>query len=288
MPEQEQLQRAPAAPLVPVGLVGKHPVFGLADGRTHARLLVVRDLAVSVNADGANGITKASPLLARQLGLYVSPGATEVPLAAYHPDDWGNRIDWLPRGRAALGLDAPESGGKRVFGRNEHDEETVIYRKAYGFLLDENGLPYVQRRTDPAPGYYMSPTALFNPTYAETDARRWVDSASVPGFVLPGHDLAKFGVQLGDLAYVTYQGVGVWVQAYDSGNSGHLLELSVAACLALGMPACARSGGVSGGVDINIYPGSGTELGWMPGTAKTISAAGPRALLAAGLDLSWN
>lgn len=269
-----------ATHLVPIGLVGKHPILCRANERQLPRELIVQDLGVSVNADGANGLTVASPLLARQLGVQ-SPDGGPIKLAAYHPDDWGLRTDWVPYGRLAYGLDAPEAGAEREqIGTDSQAEPVYHYSRAYGLLLDATGQPHIQGPADPYPGAYLSPTALVDPRHRETDARRYFDSASLPGFVLPHHDLAKWGVRLGDIAWVIYNGVGIWAQAYDSGNSGHLVELSIAACLALGIDGCARNGGVSSDVDIHIYPGSGVQLHYLPGTAAEISEAGERVLAA--------
>lgn len=81
---------------------------------------------------------------------------------AYHPD---NR----------LGLDAIQHAG---------------YPGNWWALATDNGKPsghpVVQGKTDPAPGYYVSMTALFHPGNPnEHDPRRFVDAASIPYVVLP-------------------------------------------------------------------------------------------------------
>jgi hypothetical protein len=248
---------------VVIDLVGQTPVWK-GDGLW----LTVRDVGIYVNADGANGQTKGTAARARELGLYVPPGAGLVPLAAYHPDDWGRRDRWLPAGRAARGLDCPENGGETP-------------GRAWGWLTQE-GWPVLQGEHDPAPGYYVSTTKLQDPAYRESDPRRYFDSAGAPGWTLPGRDLEKHGVGIGDLAWVELGGVGIWCQGFDRGNSGHLLELSVDACYRLGVRDCARSGGVRGGASITILPGSAHLLGGRPSSPEAIRAAGERAVLLYG------
>lgn len=260
--------------LTQVGAVGPHAVLIELSRKLHPRTVVLRDLPAAVNADGANGLTRAPATRARQLGLHVPAGAASVPLAAYHPADWGPRALWQPAGRGALGLDAPESGG-----RSPTD--------AWGWLLVD-GQPYVQPAGSAAPGAYMSTTALYDPAYEATDPRRWFDSAALPGWVLPAHDLRRYGVDLGDLALIEHGPYKTWAQAFDAGNPGRMVELSIAACAALGIPDCARRGGVSGGVNITILPGSriwlrNSEGRPVPGTAQEIDRAGRAAAAAVGL-----
>jgi hypothetical protein len=251
---------------VRVDLIGQAPLW-----RGDTLALMARDLPISVCADGANGLTRAEPPRAQKLGLYVPPGATSVPMAAYHPDDRGLRTTWLPKGRGALGLDAPGNG------INPRTGEIV------GWLMTGAGVPFIQTDRDPAPGYYLSTTALQDSGYPVTDARRYFDAAGTPGWVLPGHDLHKHGVELGDLAWVEINGIGIWCEAFDKGNSGHLLEISVDACYRLGVRDCARNGGAPGGAKITILPGSGRLLGRKPASPEAIHEAGERAALLYGI-----
>jgi hypothetical protein len=66
-----------------------------------------------------------------------------------------------------------------------------------------------------------------------------------------------------------------------------MLELSVAACQALGIPDCARSGGVKGGVSITILPGSRKMSGPVtkPQLIEEINRAGIAAARAVGLRI---
>lgn len=191
--------------------------------------LRAQNLGAAVCADGANGLTVISSTEARKRGLYVQPGDFEVPLVAYHPADMGSRSSWYPKGRDPIGLDAPEN----MTG------------------------PKLLQMTGPGAGAYLSQTALVDARYKETDARRYFDSAAVPGWVIPRGAFAGTDVGLGDLAELSYEGRTVWAQAYDVGPAdSQKLEISVEACTQLGIPNCARKGGAVDGLSITILPGS--------------------------------
>ena len=194
-----------------------------------------RNLGAAVCADGANGLTVISSTEARKRGLYVQPGDFEVPLVAYHPADMGARSSWQPPGRAPIGLDAPEN----MTG------------------------PKLLQMTGPGAGSYLSKTALVHPGYREGDARRYFDSAAVPGWVIPRGAFAGQDVALGDLAIIasedpeTQEEIRVVAMAYDVGPAdSERLEMSVKACEMLKIPNCARSGGTKSGVSITVLPGS--------------------------------
>ena len=188
-----------------------------------------QNLGAAVCADGANGLTVISSTEARKRGLYVEPGDFEVPLVAYHPADMGARSSWQPPGRDPIGLDAPEN----MTG------------------------PKLLQMTGPGAGAYLSQTALVDARYKETDARRYFDSAAVPGWIIPRGAFAGQDVALGDLASLSYGGVTIWAQAYDIGPAdSERVEISVEACRMLGIKSCARSGGSADGVDVVVLPGS--------------------------------
>lgn len=191
--------------------------------------LRAQNLGAAVCADGANGLKSISSIEARARGIYVEPGQFEVPLVAYHPADLGSRMTWAPPGRDPIGLDAPENmAGPRIL-----------------------------QMTGPGAGAYLSQTALVDGRYGQHDSRRYFDSSAVPGWVIPRGAFAGTDVGLGDLAELSYEGRTVWAQAYDVGPADSVkLEISVEACTQLGIPNCARKGGVPDGLSITILPGS--------------------------------
>ena len=132
-------------------------------------------------------------------------------------------------------------------------------------LATENGKPsghpVVQGQTDPAPGYYVSMTALFDPANPnEHDPRRFVDAASIPYVVLPPQGLKH--ANLGDFATVINRRNGKVSGAIVADESGPGLKMgegSMALADALGIDSNPRSGGIEHGVAYVIYPGSGNR-----------------------------
>lgn len=119
----------------------------------------------------------------------------------------------------------------------------------WGIAVDSNGKPYVQRASDPAPGYYVSTTALTNPGYAVRDPRRYVDSEKVPFIVIPG---GITWAKLGQKARVTYGGKTVDAIVADIGPAAKIGEGSIALANALGIPSDPKRGGVTSGVKYEI------------------------------------
>ena len=122
-----------------------------------------------------------------------------------------------------------------------------------------SGRPVVQGKHDPAPGYYVSMTSLFDPmTPNEHDPRRFVDAASVPYIVLPPVGLKH--ARLGDLATVVNLRNGKIAGAIVADESAPGLKMgegSIALADALGIDSNPRTGGIEHGVAYVVYPGSG-------------------------------
>jgi len=154
---------------------------------------------------------------------------------AYHPD---NR----------LGLDSIEHAG--------HPGNWWALATDTG---EPSGHPVVQGKNDPAPGYYVSMTSLYDAGIAsERDPRRFVDAASIPYVVLPPEGFKH--AQLGDFATVVNLQNGKVSGAIVADQSAPDLPMgegSIALAVALGIDADPRSGGVEKGVAYVIYPKSG-------------------------------
>jgi len=122
-----------------------------------------------------------------------------------------------------------------------------------------NGRPVLQGTNDPAPGFYVSMTSLFDASITnEHNPRRFVDAASVPYIVLPpkGFKHAK----LGDFATVVNLRngkIGSAIVADESAPELPMGEGSIALARVLGIDPDPRSGGVEKGIAYVIYPGSG-------------------------------
>jgi hypothetical protein len=154
---------------------------------------------------------------------------------AYHPND-------------RLGLDSLTHAG---------------HRGNWWALVTDNGKvsgrPVVQGKSDPAPGYYVSMTALYDANNPNTrDPHRYVDAATIPYIVL--HPKALNHARLGDFATVLnlQNGkVSAAIVADESGPDLPVGEGSIALAEALGIDSSPRHGGKAGAVAYLIYPRSG-------------------------------
>ena len=182
---------------------------------------------------------------------------------AYHPQDRG--IDAL----ANAGF--PNGGWKSILAVDPHDPAR----------------PFVQP-AGPFAGFFVSKTTLQDPTRAETDPARYVDSTRVPYLVFPGafHALTGTGT-MGDLAMARNLRTGAVTAAIvaDGGpRNAPLGEVSITLATNLG------------GVNVNPRNGSGMPRGpflyalfprtrltpkW-PATIEAIEAGANAALAAIG------
>lgn len=112
-----------------------------------------------------------------------------------------------------------------------------------GIVVDKkSGAPFVQKAGDPFPGFYVSGTKLHDATYAEWDARRYVDSTKINYVALPPHT----GAELGDIVVVVHWRTKKVAYAVfgDLGSAGWFEgEGSVALAAALGLGSNPRAGG---------------------------------------------
>lgn len=122
-----------------------------------------------------------------------------------------------------------------------------------------NGLPVLQGHGDPAPGFYVSTTALYDPDNPNVrDPHRYVDAAVIPYIVL--HPKARHFARLGDFATVVNLQNGKTAAAIVADESGPRLpvgEGSIALANSLGINSNPRSGGKDRDVAYIIYLGSG-------------------------------
>jgi hypothetical protein len=141
-----------------------------------------------------------------------------------------------------------------------------------------SGRPIVQGENDPAPGYYVSITSLFDPGIpSERNPRRFVDAAKIPYIVLPREGLKH--AKLGDFATVTNLKngrVAGAIVADESVPESKMGEGSIALAVALDIDSNPRTGGAGGGVAYVIYPGSGNGK---PRTLEEINSISQRDFL---------
>lgn len=138
-----------------------------------------------------------------------------------------------------------------------------------------SGHPVVQHKGDPAPGYYVSMTALFDPDIPdEHNPRRFVDAAAVPYVVLPPEGFRY--AHLGDFATVVNlqdDKVTGAIVADESARGLPMGEGSIALANALGVDSNPRTGGIEQGIAYVIYPGSGNGKPRLPKAIASISQA---------------
>lgn len=132
----------------------------------------------------------------------------------------------------------------------------------WGIVCDDHGEPYVQGIDDPAPGFYVSPTALCAPGFSRRDPRRYVDSYTVPYLAIPPELRVVAGVKLGDLAVVKHAGVCCGAIVADIGPRKKVGEGSMALARELGIPESPRNGGAGWGVEYCIFLGTATSPPW--------------------------
>lgn len=197
---------------------------------------------------------------------YVSGCAIDADGAprCYHPGDWGTPALWVPAGRSAYGLDAPENGGKAE--RNADGSFAVV--DSWGWATDDgtrSGRPVIQGARDPAPGYYVSKTSLKDPNFSATDPRAYVWADVVPYLAIPRKLAAEpFNIRMGDVAMVQYKNRTVFAIVADIGNDTHIGEGSLALVEKLGASGTPRKGGISGGVSFHVFCGTSRMFRFAP------------------------
>lgn len=124
---------------------------------------------------------------------------------------------------------------------------------------DPNGRPLIQGKTDPAPGFYVSMTSLYDSRIPdESNPHRFVDAATIPYIVFPPEGL-KYA-RLGDLATVVNLQNGKRASAIVADVSAPNLPMgegSIALANLLGIDSDARTGGTDRGIAYVVYPNSG-------------------------------
>ena len=167
--------------------------------------------------------------------------------------------------KSGLAIDA--DGAARAYHPNDRRGLDSLahagHRGNWWALVTDNektsGTPVVQGAADPAPGFYVSTTALYdrgNPN--PRDPHRYVDAASIPYVVL--HPKALRYARLGDFATVVNvhnEKVSAAIVADVSAPNLPVGEGSMALAEALGIDSSPRHGGQDGNVVYVIYPGSG-------------------------------
>lgn len=128
----------------------------------------------------------------------------------------------------------------------------------WGILTNSLGKPIVQDQDDPAPGFYISTTALQDTTEPVGSPERYSESTEIPFIVLPTKQ--SFGAELGDFCMVWHAKNNKLCGAIyaDVGPPNKIGEGSIALALALGVNPDPIKGGVDDGLAYVVFPGSRT------------------------------
>jgi hypothetical protein len=147
----------------------------------------------------------------------------------YHPDD-------------AKGLDYLANAGKPG--------------NWWGVYTDASGKPVTQSIYLPAPGYYISTTALIDSSQPADHPDRYLDSERYPFMVAPGN--FGEGWQLGDVGFCYNEKTtdNMYCATGDIGPKDKIGEVSILLASLLGINADPKKGGVSGGIVYVVFPGS--------------------------------
>ena len=149
----------------------------------------------------------------------------------------------------------------------------------YGICTNkQTGEPLVQGPDDPAPGYYVSTTALNNAGAKAGTPELYVDADTIPYIVLPGGRYSGFcttrKLRLGDvgLAYNRTNGHLSYAQCCEVGPGRALGEGSIALARALEINANAKSGGTrKREILYLVFPGSGPGTGLDPDEIEALA-----------------
>lgn len=124
-------------------------------------------------------------------------------------------------------------------------------------IVTRGGSPVVQGRGDPAPGYYISATALMDTSVSKYTPRAYANSETMAFIVIPGSS-NSLGWRLGD--FVTAKNFNNGKIAHgvvaDIGPNNQFGEASMQMATQLGLSDSPKRGGASGNIGYVVYPGT--------------------------------
>jgi hypothetical protein len=133
-----------------------------------------------------------------------------------------------------------------------------------------SGKPIIQKRNDPAPGYYVSQTALSDFNKRFTDPNAYVNAEKIPYIVLPKNN--SFGAVLGDMAVVYNIKNGRLAYAIYADSNMGIGEGSIALAKTLGINPSPRRGGTMKQENVLylVFSKSGKGNGSIPSRVATL------------------
>jgi hypothetical protein len=143
-----------------------------------------------------------------------------------------------------------------------NDDQALDYLANAGYpgnwwgIYAPKGQPVIQGIKHPAPGYYISTTALVNHEYLEDHPDHYIDSERYPFCVVPGN--FGEGWKLGDVGFCLNEKTGdnMYCATADIGPTNHIGEVSILLAKCLGLKPDPKTGGTESGIVYVVFPGS--------------------------------
>ena len=170
----------------------------------------------------------------------------------------------------SAGMNVTAAGAPNAY--NQNDAVALDYLKNAGTTGDwwglvtnngqTSGTPIVQTSNEPAPGFYVSTTALTYQGRSATNPRCYINSTAVPYIVLPPSILAK--AKIGDFAAVINKTTGAVSYAIvgDEGEAGTIGAASINAAAKTGINSSPKTGGTTAAnLAYIVFPNSGNGYG---------------------------
>lgn len=175
-------------------------------------------------------------------------------------------------------LEVTAAGHPKAYHRSS-DLAYEFLRKAgipgywWGLVTDSSGTPIEQGANDPAPGYYISRTALSDCKKPVNDPTRYVNSAVIPYISLPARHM--MGAKIGDFCVVinTLNNKRSYAIVGDIEPDNSIGIGSIALAENLGIPSPPKTGGVEDGILYIVFAQSGDNA-CTPKTSQQITEEG--------------
>jgi len=175
-------------------------------------------------------------------------------------------------------FDIDADGSPRAYHPQDSGIDHLAYAKSNGklstsIIVHKNGKPVIQGKDDPAPGHYVCMTTLSDKSIGdEGNPKKYVNSETIPFFVLPGKWAKEKNVRLGDVGLVYNTGTHQFAYAVyaDAGPASKLGEGSIFLAGKLGVPNASRKDWGSKKNDFLylVFPNSGKGQGCIPSIAE--------------------
>ena len=165
------------------------------------------------------------------------------------------------------GLEVSAAGSPRAFHQNDNVAQDYLSMAGapgqwWGLVTNngtESGTPIIQPSTDPAPGYYVSTTALSYSARPATSQRKFVNASTVPYISISAALMEKGGAKLGDFVAVVNKRTGAVSYAIVANitDAGTPAEGSIALAKKLGVDSNPKVDQIAANIIYVVFPGSG-------------------------------